>query len=51
MASNEPTTSVGALTAKVAQSLANVNKLRTAMAQVKTQIAANPAPTPKEGVK
>lgn len=50
MAGNEPTTSVGALTAKIAQSLANIDKQRKAMAQVKAQIAANPAPIPVEGV-
>lgn len=46
MVTNEPTTNVGALTAKIAQSLANIDKQRAAMAQVKAQVAANPHPQP-----
>lgn len=50
MSSNDPTVSVGALTAKIAQSLANVNKQREAMRQVSEQIRVTPAQQPKEGV-
>lgn len=50
MAGNEPTTSVGALTAKVTQSIANINAHRAAMAQVAAQVKAVKPQPQAEGV-
>lgn len=46
MATNEPTTNVGSLVARVTQSLANIDKHRAAMAQVAAQVKATVKPEP-----
>lgn len=51
MSTNEPTTNVSALTAKVTQSLANVKLLRAAMAQVSAQAKTTAPAKPEEEVK
>lgn len=50
MATNQPVTSVGALTARVAQSIANINQHRAAMAEVAAQVKTTVHTEPKEGV-